>query len=133
MHEAVVTQNKVILAELVEVFEGPKVTNNTMELSEVLLGGQYVLDHPELGKDVTIVSDSEYVINGSKDWLPKWQQRNWKGVSGPVKNRELWEAIALLKQHLNITWEWCRGHGTTVLNNRCDEILVKAYRKLIKK
>ena len=130
---AVVSQDNMILAELVETYEGDKVTNNTMELAGVLLAGQYMLDHPELGREVTIVSDSEYVVKGASEWLPKWQLRGWKGTTGPVKNRELWESIALLKQHLDIKFKWCRGHGDTILNNRADEILVKAYTKLIKK
>ena len=130
---AVVTKNNVILAELVEVYEGDKVTNNTMELAGVLLAGQYVLDHPELGCDVTIVSDSEYVVKGASEWLHNWQLRNWKSTTGAVKNRELWQAIATLKQNLNMRFQWCRGHGDTTLNNRADELLVKAYSKLIKK
>ena len=130
---AVVTRDNLILAELVETYEGTQVTNNTMELAGVLLAGQYVLDHPELGKDVTIVSDSEYVINGASKWLSNWEARGWKTTTGPVKNKPLWQMVSLLKTQLNITWEWCRGHGTTVLNNRADELLVKAYTKLIKK
>ena len=129
---AIVSKNNMIIAELVETYRGDMVTNNTMELAGVLLAGQYVLDHPELGKEVTIVSDSEYVVKGATEWLPKWKMRGWKTVGGPVKNRALWEAIDMLKDNLNIKFQWCRGHGTTTLNNRADELLVKAYQKLIK-
>lgn len=130
---AVVTKDYMILAELSEAYEGPQVTNNTMELGGVLLACQYVLDHPELGKDVTIVSDSEYVVKGAETWLPKWVMRNWKTTTGYVKNKELWEAIVYLKTQLNIKWEWVKGHGNSQLNNLADELAVKAYTKLMKK
>jgi ribonuclease HI len=131
---AIITKNNMILAELVEVYEGPAVTNNTCELSGVLLAGQYLLEHPELGRELTIVSDSEYVVLGAKDRLDRWINRGWRTTTGPVKNQELWEAVALLKKELNIEWKWCKGHEKeNILNNRADELLVKAYRKLIKK
>lgn len=129
---AVITRNNMILDELVETYTGEQVTNNTMELGGVLMACQYVLDHPELGKDVTIISDSEYVVKGATSWLPKWQSRNWKTTTGAVKNKVLWEAIAELKTQLNLKFEWVRGHGESALNNRADEILVSAYTKLIK-
>lgn len=128
---AVVSQNQMILAECVEAFQGPNVTNNTMELYAVILAGQYMLAHPELGRNVTIVSDSEYVVNGATKWLDNWKSKNWKTTTGPVKNRELWEAIDYLKTVLNITFQWTRGHSNNQLNNLADELAVKAYTRLI--
>lgn len=120
-----------ILDELVETYTGEQVTNNTCELGAVLLVCQHVLDHPELGTDVTIVSDSEYVVKGATIWLPKWQSRNWKTTTGPVKNKVLWEAIAYLKTQLNLKFEWVKGHGESALNNRADELAVQAYTKVL--
>ena len=130
---AIVTKDSQILAELSEAYEGPNITNNTMELNGVILGCQYILEHPELGKEVTIVSDSEYVVNGSVVWLPKWKMKKWKTTTGDVKNKEMWEAIDYLKSVLNMTFKWTRGHSSNTLNNLADELAVKAYSKLLKK
>jgi ribonuclease HI len=128
---AVITKDNMILAELSQGYDNNP-TNNMMELGGVILGCQYMLDHPELGKDVTIISDSEYVVNGSTVWLPNWKLRNWKATTGPVKNKVLWEAIDYLKTVLNITFRWTKGHSNNTLNNLADELAVKAYTVLIK-
>jgi ribonuclease HI len=128
---AVIAKDNTILAELSEGYTN-KPTNNQMELAGVILGLKYVLDREELGKDVTIVSDSEYIVNGSSKWLDKWKTNGWKTITGPVKNRELWEAIDFLKSALNLTFKWTKGHSNNTLNNLADELAVKAYTKLIK-
>lgn len=128
---AVITRDSQILFELSEGYDN-KPTNNAMELGGVLLGLTYVLDHPELGKDVTIISDSEYVVYGSTKWLPNWKLKKWKTTTGDVKNKELWEAIDYLKSSLNLTFKWTKGHSNNTLNNLADELAVKAYTKLIK-
>jgi ribonuclease HI len=129
---AVVIQDDTVIAKLVEAFEGPNVTNNTMELYAVILACQYVMDHPELGKTIKIVSDSEYVVNGSKKWLSAWITKNWKTSSGYVKNKELWQAIAYLKTMLDIEWTWVRGHTGNIYNEMADKMAVNEYSKLIK-
>jgi ribonuclease HI len=128
---AVVCNGKLILAELSKGYDHD-VTNNQMELAAVLMGLEYILNHPNLNKDVTIISDSEYVINGASKWLNVWKRKNWKTTTGNVKNRVLWEAIDSLKESLNITWKWVKGHSNIALNNLADELAVKAYTKLIK-
>ena len=128
---AVVTRDSVILAELSQGYDNNP-TNNMMELGGVLLGCEYILNHPELGQEVTIVSDSEYVVNGSSRWLNKWKLKNWKTTTGDVKNKELWQAIDYLKSVLNITFKWTKGHSNNTLNNLADELAVKAYTDLKK-
>jgi len=129
---AIIIKDSQILAELSEAYDNDP-TNNMMELGGVILGCQYILDHPDLGTEVTIVSDSEYVVNGSTTWLPKWKLKKWKTTTGDVKNKELWEAIDYLKTVLNITFRWTKGHSNNTLNNLADELAVKAYTKLLKK
>lgn len=64
-------------------------TNNQMELMAVVEGLK------RLAEDLPIVvrTDSEYVVKGATEWLDGWQARGWRGSSGPVKNRELWENL----------------------------------------
>ena len=127
---AVVCDGSMIIAELSEGYDN-NVTNNQMELSGIILGLTYALNHPELGKDITIISDSEYVINGCSKWLVQWKLKNWKTTTGDVKNRPLWEAIDYLKGEMNISWKWVRGHSACTLNNLADELATKAYTKLL--
>ena len=119
------------VVELSESFEGPQVTNNTMELAAVLLGLYYVIEHPELGREVTVVSDSEYVVKGASGWLAKWKTNNWKTGTGAVKNYPLWQAVDELNGLLDVKWQWVRGHTGDRWNERADELATAAYTELL--
>jgi len=55
-------------------------------------------------RHVVIRTELRYVIEGLYTWLPRWTQRNWRGYSNKsVKNRELWQSIALLAQPERVT------------------------------
>ena len=58
-------------------------TNNQMELLAVIKGLE-ALKEP---CDVTITSDSSYVVKGINEWLSGWVKKNFV----KVKNPELWE------------------------------------------
>lgn len=89
-------------------------TNNRMELLAVIKGLE-ALKEP---CNVTIVSDSSYVIKGINEWLEGWVKRNF----AKVKNPDLWqEYIRVSKPHI-ITGEWVRGHDGHPENERCDEM-----------
>lgn len=49
---------------------------------------------------LVIKSDSEYVVKGATEWLPKWKANGWKKSSGQaVANADLWRIIdSMLKQ-----------------------------------
>lgn len=38
----------------------------------------------------TFYMDSEYVMKGVIEYMPKWLENNWMGSAGPVKNKDLW-------------------------------------------
>ncbi|MBN2869925.1 MAG: ribonuclease HI, partial [Campylobacterales bacterium] len=57
----------------------PHTTNNRMELRGVIEGLK-ALKEP---CDVTIVSDSSYVIKGINEWLKGWVKRNFAKVKNP--------------------------------------------------
>jgi ribonuclease HI len=92
----------------------PMTTNNRMELMAVIEGLK-ALKEP---CDVTIYSDSSYVVNGINEWLEGWIKRNFK----KVKNPELWQSyIEAAKPH-KIKAVWVRGHNGHPENERCDEL-----------
>jgi len=92
----------------------PMTTNNRMELMAVIEGLK-ALKEP---CDVTIYSDSSYVVNGINEWLDGWVKRNFK----KVKNPELWQSyIEVAKPH-KIKAIWVKGHNGHPENERCDEL-----------
>jgi ribonuclease HI len=97
----------------------------------VLLGLTYVLDHPELGIDVVLTSDSEYIVKGASTWLRVWKMKKWKTTTGLVKNQPVWAAIDELISKLNIEWRWVRGHTGDKWNERADELCTAAYEALL--
>lgn len=113
----------------------PDATNNQMELWAVIEALNYIHDKENINHvAIEVVSDSEYVVNGITDWLPKWRQNGWKSKSKePVKNRPLWEAIHEMTKDLQIKFTWVRGHAGDANNERVDKLAVNAYKDVIKK
>ena len=104
----------------------PSTTNNQMELQAVISG----LRALQRRSRVLIVTDSAYVMNGSRDWLPGWKRNGWRRREGktfkPIKNVELWRELdELLSRHL-VSWQHVRGHAGHPENERCDELAVAA-------
>ena len=71
-----------------ELCDGEKLTtNNKMELRAAIAALE-ILDRTS---EITIITDSKYVMNGIQTWLAGWKKNNWKTASKkPVKNEELW-------------------------------------------
>ena len=99
-------------------------TNNRMELLGVISGLE-ALNKP---CDVTLISDSEYVINAiTKGWLINWQKKGWrKADKKPVMNIDLWQRLLPKLEEHNIEFRWTKGHAGNLENERCDELAVAA-------
>ena len=97
----------------------PETTNNRMELSAVI-EGLAALKRP---CEVTVTSDSTYVLKGIQEWMPNWKKRGWKTASKqPVKNVDLWQKLdAVIGEH-KIDWRWVKGHSGHVENERADQL-----------
>ena len=98
-------------------------TNNRMELTAALtlLERLAVLPrHP----DLSIRTDSKYLIDGFSKWINGWKRKGWRTASGsPVLNRDLWEALDGARiQGLPLTY--VKGHSGDPDNDRCDVIAV---------
>lgn len=104
-----------------ELSKGYKLTtNNRMELLAVIVALE-TLKIP--GSDVTIYSDSKYVIDAVvKGWVFGWLKKRFKGK----KNPDLWmRFLDIYKKH-NVKFVWVKGHADNPLNERCDELAVDA-------
>lgn len=98
-------------------------TNNRMELLAVIRGLEALKEYC----DITIYSDSKYVVNGINEWLDGWIARNWKTAGKkPVKNRDLWEQLVSLRTGHSITLKWVKGHNGDPLNEEADLLATSA-------
>lgn len=89
-------------------------TNNQMELLAVIKGLEALREPCE----VTITSDSSYVVKGINEWLSGWVKKNF----AKVKNPELWEYYLQVAKGHKIKAIWVRGHNGHEENERCDII-----------
>ena len=101
-------------------------TNNQMEMLAVISGLES-LKRPTV---VEVITDSKYVADGCRSWLPNWKKNGWRRKDGtrwvPIKNPELWQRLdALLTQH-RVHFTVVKGHSGHPENERCDELAVAA-------
>lgn len=100
-----------------------KTTNNRMELMAVIVGLE-ALKKP--GTDVTIYSDSKYVIDAvEKGWVFGWQKKGFAGK----KNPDLWRRFLQVYRLHTIKFVWVKGHAGHPENERCDQLAVEAGKK----
>ena len=98
----------------------PNTTNNRMELTAVIKALQALKE----GCDVTLTSDSKYVIDAiTNGWAESWRAKGWKKADkSPALNPDLWEILLTeIKRH-QITYVWVKGHAGHSYNERCDEM-----------
>jgi ribonuclease HI len=63
------------------------------------------------------------VRNGITQWLPAWRARGWRTADKkPVKNPDLWEALAELAAKHDVEWHWVKGHAGHDGNERADAL-----------
>lgn len=95
-------------------------TNNRMELTAVI----EALKALKTVCNITLYTDSKYVMNGINEWLPNWKRNNWKtsNKKNDVKNVDLWTKLdELIKPH-EIRWVWIKGHNGHPENERVDSL-----------
>lgn len=105
-----------------------KTTNNRMELVatlEALLALSRVKTLST--KEISLYTDSKYIINGITGWIFGWKRNGWKTADGKdVSNRDLWEKILTVvnENNFKVDWLYVPGHMGFPGNERCDEIAV---------
>jgi len=112
-------ENGVEIEKQVVSDHAPDTTNNRMELMAAITGLRQI--KPNEPAKITVFSDSQYVVLGMTERLPKWRSKGWRTASGQsVKNRELWETLLAVSEGLNVQWEWVRGHSGDPRNEEAD-------------
>ena len=99
-------------------------TNNRMELLAVISG----LEALKAASDVTLFSDSKYVVDGiSKGRAAGWRTKGRRLSNGkPAMNPDLWDQLLDLCEHHNVEFRWVRGHAGNIENERADTLATQA-------
>ena len=103
-------------------------TNNRMELMAVIqaLGA---LKRP---CEITLHTDSQYVLKGITEWISGWKAKGWKTASkAPVKNVDLWQALDTAQSTHKIEWRWVRGHTGHPGHERADQLANRGVEKAL--
>ena len=97
----------------------PETTNNRMEMLGAISG----LEALKQPCQVTVTTDSQYLVKGMTEWIEGWQRKGWKNSKkAEVANRDLWERLLELAKKHQIDWAWVKGHAGHAENERCDEL-----------
>jgi ribonuclease HI len=101
-----------------------RTTNNRMELKAVI---EALKSLDDIESDITIHTDSSYVIQGITKWVKGWQAKGWvTAAKDPVSNQDLWqELIDLVEKRESlgqILWKQVEGHVGIPGNERVDVI-----------
>ena len=106
-----------------EIFGGQyDTTNNRMELMAVIEALSCLKEKVE----AFLYLDSEYVIKGIKEWLPKWKANGWKSSNNkPIKNVDLWLRLDEQLQKHSICIFKVKGHSGDPGNDLADQLANK--------
>lgn len=106
----------------------PATTNNRMALSSAIAALQ-LLAGKGARLRVLIVSDSEYLVKGMREWVPGWQSRGWKRKAGPIGNLHLWQTLVDSARLHDTQFTWVRGHRGHPKNEYANDLAVAAARE----
>ena len=94
-------------------------TNNKMELQAAIEGLKSLKEPCE----VTLFTDSKYVLQGITEWIKGWKAKGWKTASKkPVKNVEFWQQLDQEVQRHKVSWQWVKGHSGHRENEIADQL-----------
>lgn len=105
----------------------PNTTNNRMALKGAILALQ-LLAAKGNRLSVLIVSDSEYLVKGMREWAPGWAARGWLRKAGPIENLALWQSLAEAARLHQVQWTWVRGHRGHPKNEYANDLAVASAR-----
>ena len=112
-----------------EIFGGQNnATNNQMELSAAI-EGLSTLKEP---CNVTLFTDSKYVMDGITQWIQNWKKNNWKtAAKKEVKNKDLWQKLDQLMTYHHVQWQWVKGHSGDPGNEKADRLANKGIDSIL--
>jgi ribonuclease HI len=106
----------------------PATTNNRMALAGAIAALQ-LLARKGVRTRALVVSDSEYLVKGMREWAPAWAARGWRRKGGAIENLELWQALVKSARLHEAQWTWVRGHRGHPKNEYANDLAVAAARE----
>ncbi|GGD57213.1 ribonuclease HI [Erythrobacter arachoides] len=94
-------------------------TNNRMEMTAAIRALGALVEPCE----VSLHTDSRYLIDGMTKWIHGWQKKGWMNASKkPVRNADLWHDLIEVARPHTIHWHWVKGHSGHTENERVDKL-----------
>lgn len=106
----------------------PNTTNNRMALSGAVAALRLLASKGNRLR-VLMVSDSEYLVKGMREWAPGWASRGWVRKAGPIENLSLWQDLAAAARLHDVQWTWVRGHQGHPKNEYANDLAIAAARE----
>ena len=97
----------------------PQTTNNRMEMTAAIRALGALIEPCE----VSLYTDSKYLIDGMTKWIHGWKKKGWVNASKkPVRNADLWHELIDVAGTHTIHWHWVKGHSGHPENDRVDKL-----------
>jgi ribonuclease HI len=106
----------------------PDTTNNRMALAGASMALR-LLAAKGHRLQVLMVSDSEYLVKGMREWAPGWAARGWIRKAGPIENLSFWQDLAASARLHDVQWTWVRGHQGHPKNEYANDLAIAAARE----
>ena len=109
--------------EVINEFDYPgyrQATNNEMELEACIKGLEDALNQESLQqyKNITIHTDSRYIVDNYKTAMFVWPTTKWKSrqTGRPILHVDQWKRLVRLLKHAyqdrrNVSIKWVKGHS----------------------
>ena len=119
----VVSENGITRRDL--LISSPDTTNNRMALAGAISTFKE-LSKEDLSRQLTYVSDSQYLVKGMSEWVAGWRARGWRRKGGEIENLAMWQELVTVSAEFMIEWKWVRGHAGHPKNEYVDDLAVRA-------
>ncbi|XP_033737708.1 ribonuclease H1-like isoform X2 [Pecten maximus] len=74
-------------------------------------------------QEITIKTDSQFLISAATQWISGWQRKNWTlSDGGPVKNKDDFIHLNRVSEGMNVKWIHVRGHTGIAGNEAADRL-----------
>ncbi len=105
-------------------------TNNRMALASAIAALQ-LLGQKKNRLRLLVISDSEYLVKGIREWAPQWKARGWVRKGGGIENLELWRALWQSLDLHEVQFIWVRGHAGHPKNEYANDLAIAAATKQV--
>lgn len=109
-----------------------RATNNRAEIHAARIA---VKQAKEKGMgSVTVVTDSQFLINGITSWIHKWKTNGWTlSDNTKVKNEEDWKSLDSEMQGIDVKFKHVPGHRGVDGNEAADRLANEGAMKIMQK